>query len=1072
MVVFKRKYFITLLFYYLHISFGFSQKFNFTTFNVDDGLPQSTVYEIFQDKDNYLWIGTDGGGLCRYDGFRFKYYGKKNGLNGNVIRKIAQDNQNNLWIASNNGLYYYKNDSIYLLSNLPNNASIYFSSVFIDSKQNIWATSTNNGLFKITYKDGKYVVKNYTTSDGLSDDHLFDICEDEKNRLWIASFVTGIDVFDEKAGIFINIQHESKEVNEVISLKKVDKDYMAFGTKSAGAYFVNTNVNTKPIYKIIPGTENNQVWSFSIKNSKNYWVATDKFGAVAYEKNFTLNTAVGLKSNKIFKLLVDKENNLWIGTDKGMVKYSGDKYTYITVEELPGLFEASSIIQDKTGLYWIGSNTGIYQIEYKNRKSKILNHFTTSDGLPSNEITHMSLAKNNSIWISTQNGISNFNGKSFKNYFETDGLGASFSNYIFNDSKDRVWIGTSGGLSLLNEEKKLTTMSEANGLINNEVTCLFESVNNNIWIGTYGGLMKFDGEKLSSFDEKNGLDEKKVNCIVQNKKGNLYIGTFGGGIYELDLLSGSKKNIQHLCPENQLISGNITSLTFLNDSILIVGTNLGLNKIYFNKEYKIKHITFVGKLEGFVNIENSLNSVIKDNVGDFWFGTTKGVTIYHANNDKINNVQPKIRITDIKVNGTSTTVLDNLKLGHNENSIKVSFVSISLTSPSSNMYYAKLSGLDTSWNKLLMDKENSNDFVYAEYKKLQPGNYQLLLKSKNNDGVESEISSINIHIAQPYYKTSWFIISTIVILITIVYFFFKYREKILIKEKEKLETIVSERTAEVVASKKEIETQKDQLEIQKHEITDSINYSKRIQNAILPEQSLLFEKFEQSFILYEPKDIVSGDFYFLANGENDDFYVAVADCTGHGVPGAFMSMIGSKELTEVIKTKQQPADILSGLNIGIRKTLKQGNLEIGIKDGMDIAFLSINTSIKNEKLNIIYSGANRPLWLLKKNTTEILEIKATKSAIGGYTLDDQIFAQHELVIEKGDSIYIFSDGFADQFGGESGKKMMTKRFKELLIENSHLAMKNQGTMLFDYFNKWRGATNEQVDDVLIIGIRV
>jgi serine phosphatase RsbU (regulator of sigma subunit) len=139
---------------------------------------------------------------------------------------------------------------------------------------------------------------------------------------------------------------------------------------------------------------------------------------------------------------------------------------------------------------------------------------------------------------------------------------------------------------------------------------------------------------------------------------------------------------------------------------------------------------------------------------------------------------------------------------------------------------------------------------------------------------------------------------------------------------------------------------------------------------------------------------------------------------------------------------------------------------------MDIAFLSINTSIKNEKLNIIYSGANRPLWLLKKNTTEILEIKATKSAIGGYTLDDQIFAQHELVIEKGDSIYIFSDGFADQFGGESGKKMMTKRFKELLIENSHLAMKNQGTMLFDYFNKWRGATNEQVDDVLIIGIRV
>jgi serine phosphatase RsbU (regulator of sigma subunit) len=370
-----------------------------------------------------------------------------------------------------------------------------------------------------------------------------------------------------------------------------------------------------------------------------------------------------------------------------------------------------------------------------------------------------------------------------------------------------------------------------------------------------------------------------------------------------------------------------------------------------------------------------------------------------------------------------------------------------------------------------MDKQDIKDFAFAEYKKLQPGNYELLLKSKNNDGVESETISLKFFIAQPFYKTKWFILSSIFIFIAIIYFFFKYREKKLVKEKEKLEIIVTERTAEVVASKKEIESQKDLLEIQKHEITDSINYSKRIQNAILPEQSLLFKNIEHSFILYQPKDIVSGDFYFFEEGGAGKFYLAVADCTGHGVPGAFMSMIGSKELIEVIKTNHQPSDILSALNIGIRKTLKQSNLEIGIKDGMDIAFLLIEMKSKNEKLNISYSGANRPLWILKNNQKEILEIKATKTAIGGYTLDNQVFVQHELCLEKGDAIYLFSDGYADQFGGDSGKKMMTKRFKELLIENSHLSMKEQGIQLENYFNKWKGNTNEQVDDVLIIGIR-
>lgn len=1065
----KKYYFLTFVFCFALVSNYFSQKYSFTNFNVDDGLPQSTVYEIYQDKLGFLWIGTDGGGLSRYDGYRFKQFGKKNGLNGNVIKKIIEDNKNNIWIATNNGLYYLKNDSIFILKEIPNNNSIYFTSVIIDSKQNIWATSTGNGIYKIKNVEGKFIVKNYSTSDGLSSDHVFDICEDKQNRIWVAAYGAGIDILEGENNKIRNVNLNSKELNEIISLKCINKSTVAFGTRFAGAYLINTEITKKTSYRIINGTQNNQVWSFSIDENENSFVATDNNGVICNEDEYRLDNTVGLISNKVFKVFFDKEKNLWIGTNQGLVKYSGSKYVFITPRELPELTEGTTIVQEEPQVYWIGSNSGIYKIHYKNNKSTILKHITSNDGLLSNEIKHLCIAKDKSIWISTQAGLSKYDGKRIINFNEENGLAGNSVNYVINDSKGRFWVGTSGGLSLINEKNELSNMSESNGLVHNEVTCLFEDSNKHIWIGTYGGLMKFDGEKLETFTEKSGLDEKKINCLTQNKKGSLLIGTFGGGIYEYNI---NNNKIKLLCSETMLTSGNITTLKFKNDSVLIAGTNLGLNKILFNKNNKLKSIQQIGKLNGFENLENNINSVLKDSDNNFWFGTTKGVTIYQSKCDKINLIKPIINLKSIKVNDKAILNANNITLNHNQNTLKASFVSISLTSPQANMYFSKLVGLDSNWNKLLIDKDEMIDFVSTEYKNLQPGKYQLMLKSKNNDGIESDVYTVNFEIKQPYYKTTLFIILCIITFIIIVYLFFKYRERNLIKEKEKLEAIVTERTSEVVASKKEIEKQKELVELQKHEITDSINYSKRIQNAILPEQSLLFNNFKNSFILYKPKDIVSGDFYFFAQGASNKFYIAVADCTGHGVPGAFMSMIGSKELSEVVKNNHQPSTILSALNIGIRKTLKQSNLEIGIKDGMDIAFISIEKDEKNELLNISFSGANRPLWVLKKNSKEITEIKATKTAIGGYTQDDQVFEQHDIKLEKGDSFYLFSDGYADQFGGNSGKKMMTKRFKEILIENSNIPMNEQNVLLSNYFTNWMGETNEQVDDVLIIGIIV
>jgi serine phosphatase RsbU (regulator of sigma subunit) len=286
----------------------------------------------------------------------------------------------------------------------------------------------------------------------------------------------------------------------------------------------------------------------------------------------------------------------------------------------------------------------------------------------------------------------------------------------------------------------------------------------------------------------------------------------------------------------------------------------------------------------------------------------------------------------------------------------------------------------------------------------------------------------------------------------------KEKKQILENQNVQLEQMVNERTREVLL-------QKEVIEQKNNEITESLLYAKRIQSAILPDMKLIYKTLEQSFILYLPKDIVSGDFYSFSQKDNI-VIIAAADCTGHGVAGAFMSMIGTSLLNQIINEKgiTEPSQILGQLNQGIVNALKQRDSESN--DGMDISLCTIDL----DKNKLKFSGANRPLWLLRNN--EMLVYKPNKFPIGGLQVyHTEAFTQHEIDLIKGDAIYIFSDGFSDQFGGGKGKKLMTKKFKDELMQIQHLNMKEQENYLLGLFNKWKGNL-EQVDDVLIIGIRI
>jgi phosphoserine phosphatase RsbU/P len=275
-----------------------------------------------------------------------------------------------------------------------------------------------------------------------------------------------------------------------------------------------------------------------------------------------------------------------------------------------------------------------------------------------------------------------------------------------------------------------------------------------------------------------------------------------------------------------------------------------------------------------------------------------------------------------------------------------------------------------------------------------------------------------------------------------------------------LENKVIERTAKITKQKEEIEEQKKDIE-------DSIKYAKRIQTAILPPDKYLSELFKDIFILYKPKDIVSGDFYWV-NQKGNKSYIAAVDCTGHGVPGAFMSIVGNDQLNYAVhvQNKEAPGEILNELNIGVTKTLRQQKGVNTLRDGMDIALCSFDF----ERKELEFAGAKNNLYLLRDGVLQ--EIKADRHPIGAYIDEDlKEFTTQKIQLIKDDLIYIFSDGYADQFGGEKGKKFKYKNFKDLLIEIHKLQIDQQKTLLDETLINWQGDI-EQLDDILVIGIKI
>lgn len=297
-------------------------------------------------------------------------------------------------------------------------------------------------------------------------------------------------------------------------------------------------------------------------------------------------------------------------------------------------------------------------------------------------------------------------------------------------------------------------------------------------------------------------------------------------------------------------------------------------------------------------------------------------------------------------------------------------------------------------------------------------------------------------------------------------------EQEILKLNQELEEKVEQRTQELSIANASLLSEiterthiSEELAEKNREVTDSINYAKRIQHAKIPRAEYLHNRVSEYFVFFKPKDIVSGDFYYF-HQTGEILFIAAADCTGHGVPGALLSMIAMEKLEDAFKASNDPAEVLSTLNKNIKATFQNKEDKKSLHDGLDIALCALNTSTGTLK----FAGANRPLWIIRNKADDIEEFKGTRTAIGGITHFDEPFETHETQLKKGDTCYMFSDGYADTFGGENDKKMMTKRFKDILLSIQSQPLNEHERLLSKHLDEWK-RENGQTDDILVVGFR-
>ena len=1085
----------------------FSQNYNIKHYTVEDGLLHSFVNDIIQDKRGNLWIAT-GGGLCKFNGVEFKSYTTRDGLNFPRLLSLAEDDDNNIWIGSMEGLNIFTTDSIYSLKNKKQDERIFALEKSVNGY--MWI-ATSIGVKKVSFKNGEFISKNVDFNfKKIKDSHIFQerdrnsfLVETDSNRLFIG-LNNSVYLYKDNNN---DIQKLDIDTNiKIFSACKLADNSIVFGTNNGLYIYKNKKLKRIQNHKL----DNFNVFKIKRKGNKLWMIGNwnkkkkDKLFLVSislensnYYKKISVNNGLIDNPTSIF---IDHENNIWAGSNGGLSVLKGQSFVnYTTKNGLSGN-KIWGVYQGIDERIWVGTISKGLSIITKDSIFK----FNKSNGLPGMYLPSFYQLDENTIFFGTaENGLckSIYNSKTDSYTFKKLNIelnnGKTRIDDIAMDKNKTLWIASNKGLFFSKDYKtfshKALFLTDSNQV---RINKLLIAKNGILYVGTKQfGLFEINNNTIKKI-KISGIVNNSIISICEDWKAEIWIASQYKGILNIN----SKKN-NWIGINDGLKSDLIYILQSDKNGNLWIGTNLGLDKLSLRKYYISGETEFhhYNANDGLKTLEMNLNGSIEDSKGNLWFATNNGLLMYDAKYDISNRTPPITSITNIKLHSKQvdwSQFSDSLSawnklpydlvLASNQNHLTFEFIGISYKNPRKIKYSWKLEGFDKRW-------VTSTSIRQVVYSNLPPGKYIFKVKSSNNDGVWN-IDKIEFpfEIESPFWTKWWFISLSIILFILFIFLYIKIRIKSFKKRQIDLEKQVLSRTNEILLQKEELQTQRDTVYNQKLRLedihlrlSDSIEYAKRIQDSILPDTNLLSRVFTDHFVIFKPKDKVSGDFYWWAKINNTTVITAV-DCTGHGVPGAFMSMLGISFLREIVEKEKiiNSALILDALRENIIEALKQKGKYDEQKDGMDMALITIN----HDTNTVEFSGANNPIYIVKSgelgiandavklyehdktSKLKLYEIKPDKMPIAIYR-GMKNFSTLKFNVEKGDQIYLFSDGYQDQFGGEKRKKFKKGAFKKLIFNNTNIPMREQMQQLNISFNNWKGDL-EQIDDVVIIGIKI
>lgn len=1033
--------FMLLLFGVCNASFG--QSYDLDIKDVESGMVGNRIHDIAQDADGLIWIATENG-VSVFDGINFKNYTQKQGLGKGIC-----------------------------------------TSLLIDDEGAVWVGHQSSGVSRIV---GDTIYR-YTEEDGLANNEVNQLLQDQDGKIWIATF-GGLSVFDDSQWETITAENGLIFNNTHAVAQHPDGSIWA-GSYGAGISVINGQ--TVSHLHMGNGLVNNYVTDLLVQGDEMLIGTLGGLSVWNGRKFASINNSNRIPSQQVNALAYDDQDRLWMATYHGAARVSDRTWQVITEQNGLPQNEVLDVFVDVEGNIWLGTAAGLVRI-----KDLAFTHYTSTDDIDVYPTSFL-VDSDKSLFAGNEaGGVLEFDGEAFVRAFDDPDINNHQISAVTEDADGNIWFGTMdfGGLFQW-DGNRFYIYSDEFGLADNNINCLTTNTDGLVFIGTPNGLSTFDGSDFEVVYISDDFSSNNITALASLENGNVVIGSQNGDVHlyqegEVSMIESvsSESSITDICAHGNgfciassdngiwvVEDGNTTHLTskqglpsddvrivFQSGNRLFAGCKQQLVQVRLSEDtVTFRHFTPKNGYPGGMPI----NGAVVNYDGAHFIGTDIGIIRFDPSELNLNNQQPVTQINSLKLAYENVDWTEkgfelderglpvNLSLTYTENTVSFQFRGVNHHNPEGVRYNWRLEGLEQNWTPFTHQN-------YVNYPSLAPGKYTFKLIACNDNGIcNTQEEVFQFEITPPFWQRLSFHISVALFVVIVTYLLIRRREQILIKEKEILEATVQERT-------KELREQKEIVEQQHHHIKEGIEYASNIQRAVLPSEPEMNRAFEKHFIFYRPKDAVGGDFYWVYT-KGDISWAAAVDCTGHGVAGAFMSMIGSDLLNQIIIEKQvdDPAKVLDEMDKGIKLAFAQSAEEFESDQGMDMALIRLD-----KRTNTLeFAGAQRPLFVTHKG--DLKEFDGDRFSIScAEQRNADSFAKTTVQLEKGSRIFMFSDGIVDQFGGPKGKKLMIKRLREFLVETCKLPISDQQSELTKMFDNWQGDDNEQVDDVMLLAFQI